>query len=295
MKQIDLVEIKDFQAQLNDKQFYANTISTHLLQNHKRIEKPHKHNFYATFLFIKGHGIHEIDYNSFEVKPGALFFLYPGQIHSWELSADCEGFLFFHTPDFFEKANAGSSLKDFPFFHSNFIQKCFYLDVEQSKEIQTLLESLISESEMSQWKYQQMIILYVHQLYIKIKRFLDHRKLSNFKEGKHYEKLFWEFEKLVEKLYKEEKSASAYANRLSISQKHLSRVVKHMAEKTPTQFITERVILEAQRLIHFSNLNFQEIANELGYEDYSYFTKIFKKETNETPTNFRVKYKKDGF
>ena len=39
MKQIELVEIKDFQAQLNDKQFYANTISTHLLQNHKRIEK----------------------------------------------------------------------------------------------------------------------------------------------------------------------------------------------------------------------------------------------------------------
>lgn len=295
MKQIDLIQINDFHSQLKHKQFYANTIEDHLLKNHSRIEQPYKHNFYATFLFISGYGTHEIDYQTYEIKPGSVFFLYPGQVHSWELSDDCNGYLFFHTLDFFEKGNMGSNMKDFPFFKSNFSEKCIYLSQEQSHHIEKILEDIFEESRNLLWKQQQMILSYVHQMYIKLNRFLEKDSAINYNELRHYQKIFVTFEQLVDQFFKEDKSATSYANRLHITQKHLSRVVKQLTQKTPTQIITERIILEAQRMMHFSNLSFQEIARDLGYEDYAYFTRIFKKQTGETPTSFTKKYKKDGF
>lgn len=67
----------------------------HLKSSHKHIEKPHRHDFYVTVLFTHGSGVHEIDFQSYDVQPGSLFFLSPGQIHSWELSDDTEGYIFF--------------------------------------------------------------------------------------------------------------------------------------------------------------------------------------------------------
>ena len=119
MSEIKLLKIKDFKNKEPENSFYANTITNHLLLHHSRIERPHKHNFYAVFLFTKGTGIHEIDFNKYEVKPGSVFFLYPGQTHSWELSDDIDGYIFFHTEDFYEMAYAANSIKDFPFFESH--------------------------------------------------------------------------------------------------------------------------------------------------------------------------------
>ena len=295
MKQIDLIKINDFYSQLKNKQFYANTISDHLLKNHSRIEKAHKHDFFATFLFTSGSGTHEIDYQSYAIKPGTVFFLYPGQVHSWELSEDCEGYLFFHTLDFFEKGHTGSSIKDFPFFHSNYTDNCYYLTEEQALIVKDLLKELCFEANASLWKQQQIILSYVQIMYIKLNRFIEIQSEINYNEIRHYQKIFSVFENLVDTYYREDKSASSYASKLNITQKHLSRVVKQITQKTPTQLITERVVLEAQRLFHFSKMNFQEISSYLGYDDYAYFTRLFKKYTGETPTNFTKKYKEDGF
>lgn len=295
MKQIDLVQINDFHSHMKENQFYSNTIVDHLEKHHSRIERPHKHDFYATFLFTSGYGRHEIDYESYEIVPGSVFFLYPGQVHSWELSEDCNGYLFFHSLDFFEKGNTGSKMNDFPFFQSNFTKKCFYFEKQDAAEIEHLLVLLHLETKEKQWKQQQMILSLLHQTYIKLNRYIENSSKINYNEVRHYQNLFLQFEQLVDKHFKIDKSATSYANKLHISQKHLSRIVKQMVMKTPTQLITERVVLEAKRMMHFSNMNFHEIALELGYEDYAYFTRIFKKYTGETPTSFTLKYKEDGF
>src|SRR5690606_13987921 len=53
-----------------DPNFYASTIYEHLRRSHLHINKPHKHHFYASMLFTSGSGQHEIDFKSYEVKPG---------------------------------------------------------------------------------------------------------------------------------------------------------------------------------------------------------------------------------
>ena len=99
-----------------------------------------------------------------------------------------------------------------------------------------------------------------------------------------------QLEQNIESYYKENKSAAFYASTLNITPKHLNRITKTTLNKTTTELITERILLEAKRLIVHSNNSLSNIAELLGYEDYSYFSKIFKKHTKITPIQFKKKY-----
>lgn len=87
-----------------------------------------------------------------------------------------------------------------------------------------------------------------------------------------------------------EKLPKFYANQLHITTKHLNRVVRHTINKTTSQLISERILLESKRLIVHSNNNLANVANTLGFSDYAYFSKFFKAKTGVTPIHFKKKY-----
>ncbi|WP_449399025.1 helix-turn-helix domain-containing protein [Chryseobacterium wanjuense] len=92
----------------------------------------------------------------------------------------------------------------------------------------------------------------------------------------------------MEHNYKENKALKFYADALHISERHLNRMLKETTSMTAAEMIRGRTVLEAKRLLGFTNLNIAEIAWHLGYDDNSYFTKIFKKETGLTPLTYRA-------
>jgi AraC-like DNA-binding protein len=96
------------------------------------------------------------------------------------------------------------------------------------------------------------------------------------------------FEVLLEQNFKIEKAPSFYASQLTITLKHLNRICNEMLQKTTTEVITDRIILEAKRMLMDKKFTVNEIATELGFDVYSYFTRLFKKNTGMTPTNFRM-------
>lgn len=290
MNNIKFLKINELNQSIENNDFYASTIQDHLFCNHSRIEKPHKHDFCAVFLFTKGSGIHEIDFQSYEIKPGALFFLYPGQTHSWDLSDDIDGYLFFHSKEFYDLGYVTNSIKDYPFFDSNHTEKCFYLDKETVLQFETILKDILDEYKSSNWKRKQLILSYLTQLYIKIYRFIEEVSSVEFNQLRHYQFIFNEFESLLEKYYVNEKLASDYARKLNISQKHLNRVVKSVTTKTTTDIILDRIILEAKRNLIYTDDSFGKIATKLGYEDYTYFSKIFKKRVGVSPSEFLKRY-----
>lgn len=78
-----------------------------------------------------------------------------------------------------------------------------------------------------------------------------------------------------------------YAELLNESPVVLNRAVKSLTGKTAGELIIERLILEAKRLLLYSGLNNKEVAYKLGYDDPSYFARIFHKKTGSTPSEFR--------
>ena len=92
----------------------------------------------------------------------------------------------------------------------------------------------------------------------------------------------------IQKHYKTEKAPSFYAAQLHITLKHSNRICNERLQKTTTEAITDRVILEAKRMLFDKDFTVNEIALRLGYEDYSYFTRLFKQHTGFTPSHFRT-------
>ena len=292
MDSISVLNIDLFQRGKNTSDFYFSTVQNHLIVGHRHLEKAHRHDFYATILFTKGSGVHEIDFQKYDVSAGSLFFMSPGQIHSWELSKDIEGYLFFCLQDFYEMHYVNQKLRNFPFFGSVNFPRKLQLNKDELKENISLMQQLQKEYQSQNVMKDGLMLSLMSQIFILSTRqfskdfdtLASSASLSYFK---HYQ----EFETVVEQYFTNEKSITFYASLLNITSKHLNRITQTVVHKTATDVITERVILEAKRMLMYLDESLGEIAFRLGYEEYSYFVRVFRKTSGMTPTQFIKMYK----
>jgi hypothetical protein len=287
-KFLPIYSIDSFKKELTRNEFYANNFSDHVKEHHFT-NFPHKHDFFLVVLVTNGSGWHEVDFVRYNVKPGSVFTLQPGQMHFWELSKDIDGFVFFHTKSFYEEANRSLQIHDFPFYASFQSNKEFSISNEKVIKLQYWMSEIIEETTTIQADSRIKIRTLIDLIYIELSR--DFVIDKNTQKHNYLDRLK-EFEKLIESNYKVYKSAQFYADKLNVSTKHLNRIVKDSINKTSSELIADRVILEAKRLLIQSNLNVSEIGYALGYFDKSYFVRFFKKQTGETPLTFLEKYNK---
>jgi AraC-like DNA-binding protein len=97
------------------------------------------------------------------------------------------------------------------------------------------------------------------------------------------------FKTTLEKNYKKVKNPRDYAGLLNLSTSYLNECVKVTTGKPVSIHIQQRIILEAKRLLYHSGKSVKEIADELGYDDFSYFTRLFSKAVGMSPTAFLAK------
>ncbi|WP_054558878.1 AraC family transcriptional regulator [Croceitalea dokdonensis] len=95
------------------------------------------------------------------------------------------------------------------------------------------------------------------------------------------------FNVLVDDNFKEKHQVSEYAKMLNKSPKTLSSLFKKYSDKTALTFINERILLEAKRLLLYSDKTSEEISYELGYKESGHFSKFFKNQVGKTPIEFR--------
>ncbi len=96
-----------------------------------------------------------------------------------------------------------------------------------------------------------------------------------------------EFNYLVEIHFKEKHSVVDYAELLHKSPKTLSNLFKKLGNRTPLQFIQDRLILESKRLLKFSNKSVSEIGYDIGFNDVQSFSRFFKKQEGLSPLDFK--------
>ncbi|WP_298247789.1 helix-turn-helix domain-containing protein [uncultured Christiangramia sp.] len=287
-----VLDIDQFKSSslLND--FYVNTFSEHFKTNKRLIFTPHSHNFYLCVLFTQGTGVHEIDFNSYNINPGKIFFLTPGQTHFWKFDSQPDGFIFFHSKEFYDMHYLAHKLRTFPFYYS--YQNPPLLDLPQNDpEVNSKFQNLYREYIDSKSFRELKIVNIINDIYITLARmYTADVDIANYSHP-NYLKILEQFEQHIEKYYDKQKLPKYYADKLNITTKHLNRIAKETVNKTTSQLISERVILEAKRLIVHSNSSLFSIAETLGFTDYAYFSRYFKTNTAMTPLEFRKRYVKE--
>ncbi|MBB4119198.1 AraC-like DNA-binding protein [Mesonia hippocampi] len=270
--------------------FYINTIANHINENKNLISKSHKHNFYLCVLFTKGEGIHEIDFSSYPIKPGKVFFLRPGQTHAWKFTSPPEGYIFFHSKEFYELKFLEHKLKSFPFYYSFQNPPVLTLSKKSVDFLQKKYEEIYHEFQHNEAFRALKIVNLINGIYIDLLR--EYTATINLEKfiSVNYLTILENLEQLINTYFLKEKLPRFYADKLSITTKHLNRVVKETISKTTSELIADRILLEAKRMMVHSDESLTNIASLLEFSDYAYFSKIFKAKTGLTPSNFRKKY-----
>lgn len=290
MKIVPVLNIQQFEQDTPWSDFYSNDLKSHLKKNKNFFNKPHSHDFFLCVIFTKGSGTHEIDFDTYQVNTGSVFFLKPGQTHYWTFNSNPEGYIFFHTQDFYELHFSKSKLEQFPFYFSHKNTPSLNLEPDAIKTLELNFKDINNEY-YNEFPYKkQKIASLINTTYIDLARHYNTVSSSKNTTSVTYIETLRALEKVIEMYYKTEKSATFYANALHISPKHLNRIAKATLGKTTTDLITERVILESKRLIVHSKNTLQTISEVLGYQDYAYFSRVFKQKTNITPLEFKKSY-----
>jgi AraC-like DNA-binding protein len=285
MDQLPVYQIDTFKHAQRAAMFYANVLPKHL-EEHGFVNKIHGHNFYLTVFFTAGFGVHEVDFKRYAIVPGSLFTLKPGQVHLWRLSRNIDGHIFFHSGDFFDLLyNERSPLTKSDFF-LNRKDPSIWLDKQSQTLLTPLFARLTTEYTKSSPLKMEKVCALAFLIYLELSD-LDQKEAVGEETNLHYFHKTRHLEKLINDHYKTLKFPSQYADHMHMTPKHLNRISKHTLGITVTQLITQRIVLEGKRLLVNPKYSVANIAEILGYDDPSYFTKVFKKSTGMSPHNFR--------
>jgi AraC family transcriptional regulator, transcriptional activator of pobA len=290
-KPLPVYDIAAFQHTDSESDFYANDFRSHLKQNEHLILLPHRHNFYMSVLFTDGEGSHEIEFNNYTIKPGSVFLLGPGQVHTWELPENIDGYIFFHTKDFYDLNFTSQSVENYPFFSSLNNTPLITLNKSFLREIEPMFSEIVKEYRRNELMKFKKLCSMVSILYIELSREYLPQKMREQQNHSYLSKVR-QLEELINKNFVDIKSPGEYARLMYVSEKHLNRMVKVSLNKTASDLITERIILEAKRMLVFSKKTVSEIMGELGYKDNAYFFRFFKKKTALTPTAFLDQFRR---
>ncbi|WP_312923194.1 helix-turn-helix domain-containing protein [Empedobacter brevis] len=226
------------------------------------IEWPHRHAFYSLVWFTKGKGINVIDFDEYEMLPNRIFAINPKQIHNWNYSTDSCGYFLLIDEPFAKHLNIDFSL---PFVD---------LQKDDLQFIEEIFKRMLSADN------HRTAIPYLFSF------------LSNSGTSKRNDTIT-KFKKLVSENLDKNLTIEQYAEKIGVSVEIFNQTCKAETGFTAKQLQLDVKITEAKRLLLYSSLNTSEIAFKLGFEDNSYFSRIFKKKTDFSPAGFREKYHKN--
>jgi AraC family transcriptional activator of pobA len=269
--------------------FYIETLEEHMAK-YQFVQAPHRHDFYFMVLFTKGSGTHIIDFVSYEIKPGSLFFMSPAQVHSWRLSPEDRGFVIFFNPAFYLLAYSRKTLTEFPYFQPLTGSPYLYLAPENLPEITALFTTIYDEFRANAFQKENIIRSYLNILLIKaagVYYAMQPGEPTSLQTSQ-----IRKLEALVEQHYAQHLPVTAYAEMMQLSPKQLYAICQAVLQKSITDIIQDRLMLEAKRLLVHTELTISQIAAQLNYTDNSYFNRFFKKIARITPEQFRRKFQK---
>ncbi|MDR3694404.1 helix-turn-helix transcriptional regulator [Mucilaginibacter sp.] len=256
------------------------------LDQHKNLSAAHRHSFYHMVLFTEGAGSHSIDFEKFYVKPHQIYFMVPGQVHSWDFEGFTDGYIVNFSSSFFQSFLLNPSYPEtFSFFGEDVKAAVIDLPDYLQQKVVELFETIVNEAIGKDVSAIDMIRLLMLQLFITIDRIT--KKSVDRGPASYNQTLLRNFQKLIGEHYTRIKLPKDYAELLYITPNHLNAVCKDLLGTSAGEVIRARMVLEAKRLLTNPKLNINEIAFMLNFSDNSYFTKFFKKFEGKTPEEFR--------
>lgn len=250
--------------------------------NFEEIKQSERHDRHSFHILENGTVSIEIDFEEYEMKAPSVIYMHPNQVHrtlSFEnvivstLAINDENL----NPEYLKLLEEITPVPPLALKKQTFamisetIAFCLTFSTQNSNKLYDMILKDFANG---------LVALVISQYLEQVK---STDKLSRFGI------IAKSFRELLEHNYTTIKSPAAYAQKLNISTSYLNECIKNSTRFSVSHHIQQRIILEAKRLLYHSNKSVKEIATDLGFDDYPYFSRLFTKVTGMTALAFRNK------
>ena len=245
------------------------------------LTKAHRDDHYVFYIQEKGLIELMIDFKNHQIEDQALFFIAPGQVHYYTKQMDSKGYFIFLNPSYLQ--NTYRRIFD---THQNVSQVVPIQNTVLFNTVELIFQQVSETVSDIQKNIIRSLVDSLMGMTV-----LEFSKNENPKNGiDRKTELTFQFRQLVQKHFLELKRPKDYAALLHISVPYLNEMVKEQTGCASSYWIQHEILLEAKRLLFYTQLNTKEIAFSLQYEDHTYFSRFFKKNEGVTPLEFRKNY-----
>jgi AraC family transcriptional regulator, transcriptional activator of pobA len=249
-----------------------------------------RNNYYSLVWLTQGNGNVKADFSEYDFKPNSLFAFSPYQPFMLAASKNVTGVAIQFHPDFFcihkhQKEIACNGV----LFNNIYQPPSITIDDKSAGTFKMLIEQMKAEMQNPALAQYELLISYLKIFLITSSRLKTEQEPQALKAVVDLKEPFilQNLKDAIEKDFKTKHTASDYAKALNISAKALAKITKTHFNKTLTDLISERIIIEAKRELYLTNKAVKEIAHELGYEDEHYFSRFFKCNADISPQLYR--------
>lgn len=247
-------------------------------------------NYYSLIWIRNGRGSAKADFSEHDFTQNTLFAFSPYQPFMFQKDEELQGVVINFHPDFFCIHKHQQEVACNGVLFNNIYNPPFVsVDETANSTFKMLLEQITSEMQNPALAQYELLVSYLKIFLITASRLKTAQQTEtqiNPEENKE-PFILQNLKNYIETHFKTKHSASDYADLLNISAKALAKLTKTHFNKTLTDLISERIIIEAKRELYLTNKSVKEIAYELGYIDEYYFSRFFKNNADISPQAYR--------
>jgi AraC family transcriptional activator of pobA len=248
-----------------------------------------RHNYYSLIWVKQGSGKVRADFKEYDLSANSLFAFSPYQPFIF-LAQHIRGMALFFHPDFFCIHKHQTEIACNGVLFNNIYEPPFIgVSEDTSATLDDVLTQIGNEIQNTTLAQHEILVSYLKIFLIHCSRLkTEQAPLARIDVAAVREPFILQnLKDAIEKNFKTKHSAGEYANELNISIKALAKATKTYFNKTITELISERIIIEAKRELYLTNKTVKEIAYGLGYDDEYYFSRFFKVNTDISPQLYR--------
>lgn len=246
-------------------------------------------NYYSLIWIQKGSGKVKVDFSEYNFEENHLLSLAPYQPFMLSSNEETAGIVINFHPDFFCIIKHHQEVACNGVLFNNIYQPPYIsIDDVTNSTFEMILEKMKTEMQNPALAPYELLVSYLKIFLITASRLKKEQHPEVFPEVSDKEPFILQnLKNFIEIHFKTKHSASDYADLLNITPKALAKITKNHFNKTLTNLIAERIIIEAKRELYLTNKPVKEIAFELGYDDEHYFSRFFKTNADISPQMYR--------